>query len=109
MEKHIEVQGKQLADQDREDHQFVKERLYEIEKLSPGTEEYDQKLAVVMQHLKPHNESEEQNDLPLLESKIGAEASKKAAGEFSRTKMFVPTRYVFTHRSVMITTLMHPL
>jgi hypothetical protein len=62
--------------------------------MKPGTTEYHTTLSDIMQHLKPHNDSEEQNDLPLLEKKLGVEHSKKAAAEFSRTKMFVPTRYV---------------
>jgi hypothetical protein len=45
-----------------------------------------------MQHLKPHNDSEEKNDLPMLEPKLGEEGSKQAAEQFSRTKKFVPTR-----------------
>lgn len=45
-----------------------------------------------MAHLRPHNDSEEQEDLPLLEPKLGEKASKEAAAQFSRTKKFVPTR-----------------
>jgi hypothetical protein len=45
-----------------------------------------------MQHLRPHNDSEEQEDLPLLEPHLGKEGSKEAASSFSRTKQFLPTR-----------------
>ncbi|PPR04198.1 hypothetical protein CVT24_010746 [Panaeolus cyanescens] len=92
MEKHLGAEGLRLASEDREDHQKVKEMLYNIENLTPGTEEYSALLKSVMDHLRPHNDSEEQKDLPLLEKAIGSEASASAASSFKRTKKFVPTR-----------------
>ena len=92
MEKHLGSKGKELADQDRQDHQFVKEKLYRLESMTPGTSEYDNMLKEVMDHLHEHNDNEEQKDLPLLESKIGQEDCHKAAVTFSRTKKFAPTR-----------------
>lgn len=53
-----------------------------------------------MDHLRPHNESEENEDLPLLEKAISPEGSKEAAQSFKKTKKFVPTRYasqIFQH------------
>ncbi|KAH8115031.1 HHE domain-containing protein [Phellopilus nigrolimitatus] len=96
MEKHLGAEGRKLADQDRADHQFVKEKLYKLESLTPGAADYDSLLDKVMAHLHEHNDSEEIKDLPLLEPAIGADASKTAATSFSRTKKFVPTR---THPS----------
>lgn len=49
-------------------------------------------MAAVMGHLRKHNDSEEQNDLPPLEEKLGTAGSKEAAAKFTRTKKFVPTR-----------------
>ncbi|KAF9044216.1 hypothetical protein BJ165DRAFT_1347876 [Panaeolus papilionaceus] len=93
MEKHLGAEGKRLADEDRAEHQQqVKEMLYNIESLNPGTQEYSSLLKSVMDHLRPHNDSEEQKDLPLLEKAIGVEASADAAASFKRTKKFVPTR-----------------
>jgi len=92
MEKHMGEQGKELADQDRADHQFVKEKLYMIEKFTPGTDEYNTILHEVMSHLHEHNDSEEVKDLPGLEPHLGKDGSKEAASSFSRTKMFAPTR-----------------
>lgn len=126
MEQHLGAKGKELADNDRADHQVhiyllshyfvlwneatdyfncillcfffivqvVKSLLYSIESLTPGSSEYDEKLSKVMKHLKPHNDSEETEDLPMLEPKLGVEGSKAAAASFSRTKKFVPTRFV---------------
>jgi uncharacterized surface protein with fasciclin (FAS1) repeats len=76
--------------------QKVKLLLSKIEDLSPGTAEHFAILKDVMDHLKPHNDSEEHTDLPKLEEAIGAEESEKAAKSFSRTKMFAPTRSVFS-------------
>lgn len=73
---------------------FVKERLYKIESVQAGTEQYDSILSEVMTHLREHNDSEEKNDLPQLEPKLGSKVSQEAATSFSRTKKFVPTRYV---------------
>jgi len=72
----------------------VKILLSKLEKLSPGTAEHLAVLTDVMDHLRPHNDSEEHTDLPMLEKAIGAEESEKAAKSFSRTKMFAPTRSV---------------
>lgn len=93
MEKHLGAKGKELADQDRGDHQFVKEKLYNLESMTPGSPEYDSLLKDVMAHLHEHNDSEEQKDLPMLEPQLGPDNSKSAAASFSRTKKFVPTRY----------------
>ena len=115
MEQHLGQKGKQLADHDRQEHtvssrsisslrpsdadggtwvQSVKEKLYQIESMKPGSEEYSTLLAAVMKHLHEHNDSEEQKDLPELEPHLGAEGSSTAAQSFSRTKKFVPTRSV---------------
>jgi len=92
MEKHLGPKGKELADQDRADHQVVKNKLHEIEKLTPGSAEYSALLKDVMSHLHEHNDSEEVNDLPLLEPEIGPDDSAKSAKSFKMTKKFVPTR-----------------
>jgi len=92
MEKHLGPEGKQMADRDRQDHQYVKESLYKLEKLKPGAAEHAAVLKDVMDHLRKHNNDEETIDLPRLESVIGAEGSKQAANSFKRTKQFAPTR-----------------
>jgi len=46
----------------------------------------------IMDHLKPHNDSEESEDLSLLEEVIGTPGSIGAARSFRMTKKFVPTR-----------------
>lgn len=49
-------------------------------------------LKGVMTHLHKHNDSEENDDLPLLEPALGPDGSEAAAQSFSHTKKFVPTR-----------------
>ena len=72
----------------------MKELLYKLEGLSAGTTEYDDTVKQVMDHLRPHNDSEENTDLPKLEAQLGDELSEKSARSFEHTKKFVPTRSV---------------
>ncbi|PPQ76647.1 hypothetical protein CVT26_013901 [Gymnopilus dilepis] len=92
MEKHLGAKGKELADHDRADHERVKKLLYQLESLKPGTSEHANLLKTIVETLKPHNDSEEQEDLPLLQNTIGHDESSKAAASFKRTKKFAPTR-----------------
>ncbi|KIK57150.1 hypothetical protein GYMLUDRAFT_75676 [Collybiopsis luxurians FD-317 M1] len=96
MEQHMGQEGLKLADEDRQDHQTVKEQLYKLDSLTAGTDEYDTLIKQVMAHLRKHNDSEEIKDLPQLEPKLGTEGSQQAAASFTRTKKFAPTR---THPS----------
>ncbi|KAJ6527388.1 hypothetical protein B0H19DRAFT_969802 [Mycena capillaripes] len=91
MEQHLGAEGRKLADSDREDHQKVKELLWNLEGLSPGKEPYDELMEQMMMTLRRHNDAEETNDLPLLEQHLGTVASKYAASRFSLMKKFVPT------------------
>ncbi|KAI0826677.1 hypothetical protein BC628DRAFT_1320071 [Trametes gibbosa] len=97
MEKHLGDEGKKLADHDREEHHSVKEQLYKLESLQPGSEEYHTLVTIMMKSLHHHNDDEEIKDLPMLEPIIGEQASKDAALSFKKTKKLVPTR---THPSI---------
>ncbi|KAF9466014.1 hypothetical protein BDZ94DRAFT_1281295 [Collybia nuda] len=92
MEQHLGKKGAELTNQDRDDHQYVKERLYRLESLTAGSAEHSSLLKDIMDHLHKHNDSEEKEDLPLLEPALGKEGSVAASKSFSRTKQFVPTR-----------------
>ena len=72
--------------------QTVKQQLYKLEGMQPGTHEYYALLNKMMASLHHHNDDEEVDDLPLLEPVIGEAASKEAALNFKRTKKFVPSR-----------------
>lgn len=91
-EKYMGDEGKNMADEDRADHQKVKELLYHFESLSAGSPEYDDTLARVVAELRTHISAEESQDLPALESHLSPEESREVATSFSRTKMLVPTR-----------------
>jgi len=91
MEKYMGAEGLRLANEDREQHLQVKKLLQDAENYDAGSLELTNIMKEVIEHLKPHNESEENNDLPALELAIGEAHSREAAQSFSRTKKFVPT------------------
>ncbi|EKM77816.1 hypothetical protein AGABI1DRAFT_115059 [Agaricus bisporus var. burnettii JB137-S8] len=92
MEKYLGAQGHDLAEGDRRDHQYVKERLYKLQGMAPGSKEHASLMQDIVDHLKSHIESEESQDLPALEKAIGPQESQRVAKSFERTKKFVPTR-----------------
>lgn len=92
LEEALGEKGKALADEDRNEHQYVKDGLYKIEGLKVGSKEFDATLTDVMNHLTEHIKGEEENDFPQLESAIGFEKSIATASSFQRTKLLVPTR-----------------
>ncbi|KAK0464412.1 uncharacterized protein EV420DRAFT_1475885 [Desarmillaria tabescens] len=91
MEKHLGEKGLELADEDRNDHQRVKEMLSDLENMEPGSQDHQTQPKQIMDHLHQHNDNEERKDLPLLEPVLGVEKSTKTANSFRTTKKFVPT------------------
>jgi hypothetical protein len=67
----------------------VKIYLDELESLQPGTQSHDDKLQQVIDHLSPDSESEEREELPLLEDRLGETKSKEEAARFSK----LPARF----------------
>jgi len=84
--------GKALAEEDRKEHQKVKEQLYQFQKMKAGDPNFDPTIKTLMSELKEHIKHEEDNDLPKLEKAISREESKSLAKSFERTKKFVPTK-----------------
>lgn len=72
--------------------QKVKDELYKLEAMKPGSDEFHRLLSRMMVDLHRHNDDEEIDDLPLLEPAIGEQASRQSAQSFKTTKKFVPTR-----------------
>ncbi len=72
----------------------MKDDLYTLEGLKPGSEEFDNLMTRMMDSLRHHNDSEETKDLPMLEPAIGKAMSIETAASFKITKKFVPTRLV---------------
>ncbi|KIL88622.1 hypothetical protein FAVG1_07869 [Fusarium avenaceum] len=94
MEKYMGDKGKQLADEDRQEHHHVKELLKVFQNLKSQDPEYIPKLKEIWGLLEKHIEEEENRDLPALEQalKTQAQESESLATSFARTKQFVPTR-----------------
>jgi hypothetical protein len=67
MEEKMGAKGKELADHDRAEHQDVKEMLQTLDGLDISSPEYDGRMHKLMEHLKHHNDEEENDDLPQLE------------------------------------------
>ncbi|TGO44616.1 hypothetical protein BCON_0488g00010 [Botryotinia convoluta] len=90
--KHLGMQGQKMADEDRAEHQTVKEALYKLQKLKPSDEDLIPTLDALMKNLNEHIKGEESNDLPALESALDNNESQAIAKSFGRTKAFVPSR-----------------
>ncbi|KAI0831550.1 HHE domain protein [Hypoxylon sp. FL0890] len=84
--------GAQRADQDRAEHQKVKERLYEFQNMKPGDQNFIPTLEVLFKDLKQHIKHEEEDDLVKLEEALGLTQSKELCQKFEKTKYFTPTR-----------------
>jgi|SRR5579859_2961256 len=92
-EKYLGGRGKQLAEEDRSEHQTVKEELYKLQNASAADAGECRKLFdALMKDLTEHIEHEEKNDLPALEKALNKDETDRMAKSFERTKMFVPTR-----------------
>jgi len=80
-----------MADQDRAEHQGVKELLAKLEGLKVNNSQFRTTLDTLMKDLTEHMKHEEEGDLPKLEEKLGKDESVKLAKSFQSTKKFVPT------------------
>ncbi|KAL6874763.1 hypothetical protein J3F83DRAFT_728620 [Trichoderma novae-zelandiae] len=85
------INGQQVAQSDRQEHQKVKEQLYEFQKLSAKDPDFIPVLKNLYTDLKQHMRGEEEDDLPNLEQALSGDESRQLAKSFQRTKMFVPT------------------
>lgn len=91
IEKHL-PDGKQRADKDRAEHQVVKNKLNDFQKMKANHPDLIPTIQSMMADLKQHMNEEEQDDLVALEAALPQEDSMKMAKSFERTKMFVPSR-----------------
>ncbi|KAI1659701.1 hypothetical protein F4813DRAFT_387194 [Daldinia decipiens] len=87
-----QLQRRSLADMDRDEHQKVKEQLYEFQKLKPGDQSFLPTLEALFKDLKRHIKEEEEQDLVKLEDALGLTQSKELCQKFEKTKLFTPTR-----------------
>ncbi|CAF0957206.1 unnamed protein product [Rotaria sordida] len=91
-EKYLGDEGKYMADQDREDHQQVKNLLHVLEASSVADSHYPSTFEKLMSNLIEHIQSEEENDLPKFEKSITPDISASLVRQFELTKMLVPTQ-----------------
>ncbi|KAG8955338.1 hypothetical protein FRC04_008689 [Tulasnella sp. 424] len=92
LEKHLGAEGKKIAEEDRAEHQTAKELLYQLERTNVTDSNYEALFQKLVEDLRVHMRSEEENDLVKLEAAIPREESQALARSFQRTKAFVPTR-----------------
>ncbi|RYP08143.1 hypothetical protein DL765_008900 [Monosporascus sp. GIB2] len=84
--------GSGRAQKDREQHQEVKEKLYEFQKLSPSDSDFISTIKSLWQILSQHIKEEEREDLVKLEEALSTSQSKELSRAFEKTKSFTPTR-----------------
>ncbi|KAF9992363.1 hypothetical protein BGZ79_003150 [Entomortierella chlamydospora] len=83
--------GKELADNDRQEHQKVKELLHKFQGMNATDSAFSPTLRQLWADLSEHIKHEEEEDLVRLEEALSAAKSAEMAKSFQRTKMFVPT------------------
>jgi len=91
-EEYLGSEGKKMADEDRADHQEVKNLLHILEASSVADSHYPSTFEKLMSNLSEHIQSEEENDLPKFEQAITPSLSASLAQQFELTKMLVPTQ-----------------
>ncbi|KAL4875405.1 hemerythrin HHE cation binding domain-containing protein, partial [Aspergillus karnatakaensis] len=84
--------GRAMADNDRKQHNSVKEQLKKFQNMKPSDPDFEPTIKALMTELAQHIKEEEAEDLPKLEDAISAEESEKLTKSFGRTKIFVPSR-----------------
>ncbi|KAK9492580.1 hypothetical protein V1508DRAFT_355398 [Lipomyces doorenjongii] len=89
-EKYIQG-GKAVANEDRSEHQTVKDDLYKFQNMKSSDKDFIPTLTTIMNELKEHIRNEEEVQLPQIERALSDDESIKLAKSFSRTKHFVPT------------------
>ena len=89
--KHLGEAGQRMADSDRADHQYVKDRLKMMESMETMSEGHVTMLKDVMSKLREHMRDEEENEFPKLEAVLSDAESTTIAKAFEKTKGIVPT------------------
>jgi len=92
MEKHLGAEGHKLAQNDRDQHQVVKEELIHLQGINANDSNLIKSIKSIMDTLEQHIEEEETNDLPKLEKAMAEDENESLAKSFVRTKAFVPSR-----------------
>ncbi|KAF8422000.1 hypothetical protein EV426DRAFT_607122 [Tirmania nivea] len=91
-EKYLGDKGKDMANQDRADHNQLKVELKKFQNLKSTDPDFAPTLDKLFKDLQDHVKSEEAVDLPTLEKALTDDVTADIAKTFERTKMFTPTR-----------------
>lgn len=84
--------GQAIADQDRAEHQVVKEQLKTFQGLTSTDPRFIPTLQVLMADLECHMRHEEEEQLVQLENALSRADSEALTRSLDRTKMFIPSR-----------------
>ncbi|RUS31693.1 hypothetical protein BC938DRAFT_477302 [Jimgerdemannia flammicorona] len=84
--------GKSLAEKSRNEHQVVKDLLYEIDNMSQDDPAFNGKLSFCFSEFDHHSTEEEQQHLPHLRKTLTNDKRQELGREYNKTKKFFPTR-----------------
>jgi hemerythrin superfamily protein len=84
--------GATLQEEGIEEHQTVKELLVDLDRLSPGDEEFDPKMRALMESVRHHVKEEESEMLPKLADAAGREQLISMGKMIEGAKKIAPTR-----------------
>ncbi|EAU83776.2 hypothetical protein CC1G_07511 [Coprinopsis cinerea okayama7 len=73
-----------------DDHQLVKQSLFNLSKTQFGTPAFDDLLTDIVRTMKIHSETEESSDLPMLLALLPQADSQLAIEQFTLSKQFAP-------------------
>ncbi|RUP43286.1 hypothetical protein BC936DRAFT_137390 [Jimgerdemannia flammicorona] len=83
--------GKSLAEKSRNEHQVVRDLLYEIDNMSQDDPAFNGKLSCFSE-FDHHSTEEEQQHLPHLRKTLTNDKRQELGREYNKTKKFFPTR-----------------
>lgn len=92
MEKLFGEKGIAMAELDRQQHQAIKEDLYQIQSMSPDDARFFPLVEKLEQDFKVHVKHEKEEDMPMLEERLTRKESNEMAKWWQRTKGITPTR-----------------
>ncbi|CAF1049356.1 unnamed protein product [Rotaria sordida] len=93
-EQYLGPEGKQIADQGRNEHETIKKLLHSLGTTPVSNPQHRIIFSELMTNLNEHIRSEEKNDLSKFESAITADISASLAQAFGQAKLSVVVKYV---------------
>ncbi|ORZ37826.1 hypothetical protein BCR44DRAFT_1388174 [Catenaria anguillulae PL171] len=87
-----EQEGKEVADDMRQDHLKVRDQLAQLDAMSVSDTGHAVLVERIMQELRAHAYEEEHRDLPMLRAKLGDDKMIELGAKFAGAKNLVPTR-----------------